>query len=111
MKLLIDENISWRIVKPLLEFYPDSIHVNKTNLEKPSKDTLIWEYAKKNNFIIVTNDEDFIDLLTLKGFPPKIIIFKTGNQSTDYLIQKLVAYKQAIIELEHQDVYGLIEIF
>jgi predicted nuclease of predicted toxin-antitoxin system len=56
MKLLIDENISWRIVKPILEFYPDSIHVNKTNLEQPSKDTLIWEYAKKNNFIIVTNN-------------------------------------------------------
>lgn len=111
MKLLIDENISWRILKPLHKFYPDTIHVNRTNIVQPSKDTLIWEYAKKNNFIIVTNDEDFIDLLTLKGFPPKIILFKTGNQSTEYLIQKLVAYKQAIIELENQNVYGLIEIF
>jgi predicted nuclease of predicted toxin-antitoxin system len=52
-----------------------------------------------------------IDLLTLKGFPPKIILFKTGNQSTEYIIQKLVAYKHAIIELEQQNVYGLIEIF
>ncbi len=111
MKLLFDENISWRIVKPLIEFYPDSIHINRTNLEQASKDTLIWEYAKRNNFIIVTNDEDFIDLLTLKGFPPKIVLFKTGNQSTEYLIQKLIFYKPAIVELEHQNVYGLIEIF
>lgn len=111
MKLLFDENISWRIVKPLINLYPDSIHVNRTNLAQPSKDYLIWEFAKLNNFIIVTNDEDFIDLLTLKGFPPKIILFKTGNQSTEYIIQKLVTYKHAIVELEQQYVYGLIEIF
>ncbi|MFA9214948.1 MAG: DUF5615 family PIN-like protein [Candidatus Methylacidiphilales bacterium] len=29
MKLLFDENISWRIVKPLINLYPDSIHVNE----------------------------------------------------------------------------------
>jgi predicted nuclease of predicted toxin-antitoxin system len=53
MKLLIDENISCRIVKPLHEFYPDTIHENRTNLAQPSKDALIWEYAKKNNLSLL----------------------------------------------------------
>jgi len=47
-----------------------------------SSDSEIWEYARKNNFTIVTFDSDFYDLSVIKGIPPKIIWLRIGNTST-----------------------------
>lgn len=42
-------------------------------------DEEIWDYAKKNNLIIITKDKDFSVKQILKGSPPKIIHIKFGN--------------------------------
>ncbi|MEI6143938.1 MAG: DUF5615 family PIN-like protein [Mariniphaga sp.] len=84
MKLLFDQNISRRILKKLSTLYPDSSHVTAEGL-KDASDLEIWEYAKLRHFIIVTQDSDFNDLFLLKGFPPKILWFRTGNLRTDDL--------------------------
>ena len=47
----------------------------------------IWEYAKNNNFCIVTFDADFVDIATIKGHPPKIIWLRTGNMTTENIAQ------------------------
>jgi predicted nuclease of predicted toxin-antitoxin system len=47
-----------------------------------ASDIEIFEYAKLNNFSIVTFDSDFVDLNVIKGIPPKIIWLKTGNLTT-----------------------------
>jgi len=31
------------------------------------------------NFIIVTNDDDFLNLTNMKGFPPKVVLLRTGK--------------------------------
>ncbi len=49
MKLLLDENISYRIKKQLLTDFPDTIHVFEISKERLS-DLEIWNYAKKNHF-------------------------------------------------------------
>jgi predicted nuclease of predicted toxin-antitoxin system len=80
-------------------------------LQIPATDIQIWEYAQSNESIIVTNDADFINLLNLKGFPPKIVLLKTGNQSNAYLGSILIKHK-AVIESFDLDVEtGLLEIF
>jgi len=53
-----------------------------------SSDIEIWEFAKVNNYCIVTFDFDFIDISTLKGFPPKVIWLRTGNTTTETLVTK-----------------------
>lgn len=40
---------------------------------KRKNDNVIWEIAKQQDYIIVTQDSDFNELLILKGFPPKVI--------------------------------------
>jgi predicted nuclease of predicted toxin-antitoxin system len=82
MKLLFDQNISYRILKKLSDFYSGSSHVKSEGLMNAS-DIEIWEFAKMNHFIIVTQDSDFNDLYLLKGFPPKILWFQTSNLRTD----------------------------
>jgi len=48
----------------------------------PAEDMDIWNYALDNGYIIITKDNDFVDLLELNGFPPKIVLLKTGNNSS-----------------------------
>ena len=81
MKLLFDQNISFRIVSKIQDLYPGSKQVKELGLEN-SKDSQIWIYAKNNKFCIVTFDGDFYDLGLVKGSYPKVIWLRLGNTST-----------------------------
>lgn len=67
--------------------------MDQTGLPVPAKDIDIWTFAKEKNFIIVTNDEDFLNFLNLKGFPPKVILLRTGNQSNKNICEILIQHK------------------
>ena len=60
MKLLLDANLSWRMVAVLKQYFDDCFHVDHIGLTVPAKDSEIWNYALENGLIIVTKDEDFI---------------------------------------------------
>jgi len=72
-------------------------------------DTAIWDYAKANDCIIISHDTDFLDLLLAKGFPPKIILLKTGNISTATTLYLLLQAKNTILEWYNGDA-GILEI-
>jgi predicted nuclease of predicted toxin-antitoxin system len=88
MKLLFDQNISYRIIKKLDPFFAGSSHVKSEGLVNAT-DLEIWEFAKENQFVLVTLDSDFNDIFLLKGYPPKILWFQTGNLKTDELAKIL----------------------
>lgn len=110
MKLLLDANISWRLTSVLKQHFSDCLHVDNIDLSVPAKDSEIWNYAKENDLIIVTNDEDFIDLVNLKGFPPKVVLLKVGNQSRLFIMNLLILRKNEIQALYDSKEYGLLEI-
>ncbi len=58
MKLLFDQNLSYRLVQSLQEEYPDSSHVREVGLQEAS-DAVVWQYAAQQGFAIVTKDADF----------------------------------------------------
>ncbi|MFT4927672.1 MAG: putative nuclease of putative toxin-antitoxin system [Phenylobacterium sp.] len=78
MKLLLDNNLSHRLVARIIDLYPESSHVMTVGLDE-AEDEEIWDYAKKNGFTIVTKDADYDDLSLVKGTPPKVIWLKVGN--------------------------------
>ena len=84
MRLLFDQNISFRLTKALSAVYPESQQVRTLGLENFS-DKKIWTFAKENQYSIVTFDADFYDLVTLYGHPPKVIWLRLGNTSTKNL--------------------------
>jgi predicted nuclease of predicted toxin-antitoxin system len=96
VKLLFDQNISFRLLKTIADIFPQSYAVKDLNLTN-SSDLEIWRYAKDNNFTIVTFDADFFDLNTLYGGPPKIIWLKTGNMTTA-LLARLFKEQESIIK-------------
>jgi predicted nuclease of predicted toxin-antitoxin system len=110
MRLLLDANLSWRMINTLKEHFDDCFHVDNIGLEVPARDTDIWNYAKANGLTIVTNDEDFVDLVNLKGFPPKVILLRTANQSRLYLTNLLILRKDEIKQLAASADLGLLEI-
>lgn len=88
MKLLLDENLSDRIIARIDDLYPDSTHVKTLGLTN-TDDKIIWEYAKSNNLIIVSKDSDFHQRSLLYGYPPKFIYLRIGNSPTSRIIQIL----------------------
>ena len=111
MKLLLDANISWRLIPKLKIHFDDCLHVDYMGLLPPIKDTEIWTYALIKQLIIVTNDNDFLYFSNLKGFPPKIVLIKTGNQSNHFIESLLIKHKPEIEALNATFDYGLLEIY
>ena len=112
MKLLLDANISWRLTSILKEHFGECLHADDIQeLEFPAKDLKIWQYAKDNGYTIITCDNDFNNLNTLKGFPPKIVLLRTGNCRRKFMTDLLIQSKQIIQEFLKSEKYGLLEIF
>jgi predicted nuclease of predicted toxin-antitoxin system len=95
VKLLFDQNISFRIIKIISIHFPESAQVRGLNLEG-STDRQIWEYAKLNNYVIVSFDADFYDYSNLYGHPPKTIWLRTGNTKTLYIANLLIQKENLI---------------
>lgn len=110
MKLLLDENLSRRLVPMLLSAYPNSSQVALLKLETAT-DREIWEHTKKNDFIKVTRDSDFHELSTLFGVPPCIIWLKTDNQSKASTLRSLLEHKEQIEAALFQENKSCIEIY
>jgi len=112
MKLLFDQNISYKLVVKLNEYFSGSIHVREAKLQE-SSDREIWEFAKTNSFTIVTHDSDFSNLVSILGHPPKVIWLKSGNNSTDFLMSLLINHADIIkefITLEEYKNIGCLEL-
>jgi predicted nuclease of predicted toxin-antitoxin system len=85
------------------------VHVDNIGLRVPAKDVEIWEYARKNDMVIVTNDEDFFKIFSIKGFPPKVIMLRMGNQSRKDIEQILISLKNRIADFVNATDYGVLE--
>ncbi len=84
MRLLLDQNISFRIVIKIQDIFPGSGQVRELGLEN-AKDSEIWKFAQEHGYAIVTFDSDFYDLGLLKGSSPKVIWLRSGNTSSQNL--------------------------
>ncbi|MGH6662299.1 MAG: DUF5615 family PIN-like protein [Rhodospirillales bacterium] len=88
MKLLLDANLSHRILTALAEEFPDSAHVRDFGLERAGDDE-IWRYSRDNGFTIVTLDSDFYDLSVLRGAPPRVVWLRSADTATETLASLL----------------------
>jgi predicted nuclease of predicted toxin-antitoxin system len=109
MKILLDANISWKSAKQLAPIFGECAHVDNIGLNVPAEDIDIWNYAHDNGYIILSKDNDFVDILERNDFPPKVIYLKIGNSSNKELIELLINAKQIIEEFEKNN-NGLLEI-
>jgi predicted nuclease of predicted toxin-antitoxin system len=97
VKLLLDENLSRRLVPFLQEAFPGSSQVSLLGMER-APDREIWQHAKAHDFVVVTNDADFEELSLVFGAPPHVIRLKGENLSKPEMLRLLTAHRQFIQE-------------
>lgn len=95
VKLLLDENVSDRIVQRIADLFPDSAHIKSLGLEE-TDDSVVWDWAKQHGFTIVSKDTDFCQRAIVSGYPPKFIWLRVGNCPTA-LIANLLRSRHEII--------------
>lgn len=110
MKLLLDQNLSRRIVPLLQQTFPGTTQTALVGLERAS-DSEIWEYAKSGGYTIVTKDDDFLGLLSISGYPPKIILLTMGNCSNQYVAEVLIRSTDNIQKFLTDSQVGLVEVY
>jgi len=110
MKLLLDQNLSHRIIPALGEAYPQSSQVQLLGMEEAS-DKEIWDYARSHDYTIVTLDADFQEYGLLRGRPPLVIWLRCGNQRKEVVLQKLIDNREAIEEAEKDASLWCLEVY
>ncbi|MBK6975547.1 MAG: DUF5615 family PIN-like protein [Sterolibacteriaceae bacterium] len=88
MKLLLDENLSFRVVGELVAHFPDSSHVDMLGM-RGHDDLDIWRHAADAGYALVSKDDDFRQLSLLRGAPPKVILCAIGNAGNSEVVALL----------------------
>jgi predicted nuclease of predicted toxin-antitoxin system len=92
MRLLLDENISWRLAAYLRPHCAAEPHVRDIQLGS-SPDTSIWRYARQHGYDVLTKDEDFLRLVLAEGFPPRVVAVQNAQvpvvRLAEYLLSRL----------------------
>jgi predicted nuclease of predicted toxin-antitoxin system len=99
MKLLFDENLSFKLARLLAAKFPGSQHVRDVGL-KGRADGDIWNFAKANSFVIVSKDKDFYQRALFYGAPPKFVWLCIGNCVRQDLLALIERHEQDILAFE-----------
>ena len=102
VKLLFDQNISYKLVNRLGDVYPGSRHVRQVGLGE-ADDPTVWDYAKDNDFVIVSKDEDFHQRSFLFGSPPKVVWLRLGNCATQDIEDAMRRNRAALTDFATQE--------
>ena len=79
MRFLIDAAVSWRLARLLADAGHDAVHVDRLQLAA-AEDAIIFERARSEDRVIVTQDIDFQILLLASGRSrPSIVLFRTKD--------------------------------
>lgn len=110
MKLLFDQNLSFKLCNQPADSFPHSSQTGVLGLGC-ADDQTVWEAARNGNFVLVTQDADFAEIAVLRGAPPKVIWLRCGNQSTSFFVNLLRSRTAAIAAFEADDQAACLEVY
>jgi predicted nuclease of predicted toxin-antitoxin system len=110
MRLLFDQNLSFKLCQQVADLFPGSSQVRLLGLAE-ADDGAIWRYAMANGFTLVSQDADFAEMATLLGAPPKVIWLRGGNQPTNAIVTLMRGHAGLITAFEHDDSAACLEIY
>jgi predicted nuclease of predicted toxin-antitoxin system len=102
VKLLLDQNLSSRLVPVLQDVHAGSAHVRQFGMQTAA-DGEIWEFARDEDFVIASKDSDFRQLGFLRGPPPKVVWLRLGNCTTDRILAVLLGSRERMLAFEADD--------
>ena len=106
--LIIDAQLSPHLANWIKEQFGIEAYSAKYLGLRDAEDLEIFLEARRLNAIVLTKDEDFVQLLDQKGSPPKVIWITCGNTSNQKMREILTA--KLLIALELLESTDLVEI-
>jgi predicted nuclease of predicted toxin-antitoxin system len=110
MKLLFDQNLSFKLCALLADLFPDSKSVRELGLDK-SDDLVIWQRAKDFGYTLDSQDSDFAQMAAHYGHPPKVIWLRCGNQPVAIVEALLRRHAEGIAEFDGNVAAACLEIY
>jgi predicted nuclease of predicted toxin-antitoxin system len=107
--VLLDENLSPKLIPRLASLFPGLIHVRDLGL-KQADDREIWEWARANRLSILTADADFVELSQRLGWPPKVIHLQRCDYPARVIENLLRQNAIRIAEFERDPSVGMLAI-
>ena len=107
MNLLLDENLSPRLVPRLVSLFSGLKHVREAGLRQ-AEDRAIWDWAKLNAYTVVTADFDFVVMSRRLGWPPKVIHLEQCDSPFRVIENLLRASAVLITEFDKDDAAGIL---
>jgi predicted nuclease of predicted toxin-antitoxin system len=92
MKWLVDAQLSPRLSAWLGNRGEASLHVSEIEGGLRLSDDKLWDYAGKNEYVVMSKDRDFFERSVVSGSPPQVVYLAVGNCSTEKLLDILEQY-------------------
>jgi predicted nuclease of predicted toxin-antitoxin system len=100
VRFLIDEQLPPALARWIAGQGHEAQHVNEAGLAG-AKDRAIWDYATRQAAIIVTKDEDFVQLSQRSGEGQQLVWITSGNTRRQRLLERMEAvFPQLVAALE-----------
>lgn len=109
MRLLLDENLSRRLVPALQARFPGSSQVALLGPER-STDQALCDYAAEHGFVICSKDDDFQRLVAARGYRPRLVYLALGNASNERVLAGLLAAADGIAAAFMDDKVGVVTV-
>ncbi len=107
MKLLLDQNLSYKLVRTWATLFPRSTHVRLEGMMEAA-DRNVWEFARVNGYTIISKDTDFESGEAFPGPPPRVVSLTIGNAPSQEVDALVRANADVIKAFEHSAERALI---
>ncbi|MDP1524200.1 MAG: DUF5615 family PIN-like protein [Rhodocyclaceae bacterium] len=98
MKFLVDAQLPRRLCAWLREVGYDVKHTLDLPLGNRTPDSVILDIAARENRIVVTKDDDFVQSYLVHARPDKLLLISTGNIGNAELENLLRTHRIAILD-------------
>lgn len=85
MKFLVDAQLPQRLARWLCTAGHDAVHTRELSEGNRTGDAAINELSIREQRVVITKDEDFVDLFLLRHQPYKLLLVATGNINNNEL--------------------------
>lgn len=98
MRFLVDAQLPPALARLLGEQGHHAEHVIDV-APGDTPDSTLWQYASDQDAVIITKDEDFVDLLTRRHEGPAVVWVRVGNTSRRALLEWFLPQLGTIVDL------------
>ena len=95
-RFIVDAQLPPQFARALIEAGHQAEHVENLGL-RDAKDSAIWEFAVRQQAIIVTKDEDFVERWRRQNRGPAIVWLRIGNAANAALLGWFMPILPAVI--------------